>query len=151
LQRTKSRGRLTLRSADPHEQPQLDMRYASDPEDMRRLIDGVRLSWRIMHGPELAPFLAQVLAPTVEMIESDELLAEYIRATTSTTWHVVGTCRMGADGDPLAVVDQRGRVRGLEGLRVADASIMPDIVSCNTNLTSIMIGERVAEWMRTEA
>jgi choline dehydrogenase len=148
LQRTKGRGRLTLRSADPHEQPQLDMQYASHPEDLRRLIDGVRLSWRIMHGPELAPYLAEVLAPTAEMIESDEALGDYIRATTSTTWHVVGTCRMGADDDQMAVVDQHGRVRGIEGLRVADASIMPDIVSCNTNLTSMMIGERMAEWMR---
>jgi choline dehydrogenase len=83
-------------------------------------------------------------------VNSDERLADYIRATTSTTWHVCGTCRMGPDGDPMAVVDQRGRLRGIEGLRVADASIMPDIVSCNTNLTSIMIGERVAEWMRAE-
>jgi choline dehydrogenase len=151
LQRTKSRGRLTLRSTNPAEQPQLDMRYASDPEDMRRLVDGLRLSWRIMHSPELAPYVGEVLAPSAEVVESDEKLAEYIRATTSTTWHVVGTCRMGAESDPMAVVDQHGRVRGLEGLRVADASIMPDIVSCNTNLTSIMIGERVAEWLKNEA
>jgi choline dehydrogenase len=150
LQRTKSRGRLTLRSADPHIQPELDMQYASHPEDVRRLIDGLRLSWRIMHGPELAPFLAEVLAPPPEVIDSDELAAAYIGATTSTTWHVVGTCRMGPVEDPMAVVDQRGRVHGLEGLRVADASIMPDIVSCNTNLASIMIGERVAEWLAAE-
>ena len=150
LQRTRSRGRVTLRSADANEQPQLDMNYASDPDDVRRLIEGVRLSWRIMHSPEMAPFLGQVLAPPGEVIESDELLADYIRATASTTWHVCGTCRMGPDNDPLAVVDQHGRVAGLEGLTVADASIMPDIVSCNTNLTSIMIGERVAAWLAAE-
>ena len=151
LQRTKSRGRLTLRSADPHEQPQMDMHYASDPEDMRRLVDGLRLSWKLMHGPELAPFLDRVLAPSAETVESDELLVQYIRATASTTWHVVGTCRMGPAADAMAVVDQHGRVHGLQGLRVADASIMPDIVSCNTNLTSMMIGERVAEWLAAEA
>jgi len=150
LQRTLSRGRLTLRSADPREQPQLDMNYASDPEDMRRLVDGVRLSWKIMHSPELAPFLARVVTPAADVVESDALLANYIRATTSTTWHVVGTCRMGPGSDPMAVVDQRGRVHGLDGLSVADASIMPDIVSCNTNLTSIMIGERISSWLASD-
>ncbi len=148
LQRVKSRGRVSLRSTDPAEQPRLEMQYASDPEDMRRMIEGLRLSWRLMHSPEMAHLVDEVLAPTAEIIASDELLAEYIRATVSTTWHVAGTCRMGPAGDPLAVVDQRGKLRGLEGLYVADASIMPDVVSCNTNLTSMMIGERVAEWLR---
>jgi choline dehydrogenase len=147
LQRVKSRGRLTLRSADPAEQPNLEMNYVSDPEDMRRMVDGLRLCWRIMHGPELAPYLQEVLAPSEDIITSDELLEQYIRNTCSTTWHVVGTCRMGPEGDDMAVVDQHGKVRGLESLYVADASIMPDVVSCNTNLTSIMIGERVAEWL----
>lgn len=150
IQRTRSRGRLSLRSNDPHEQPRLEMHYASDPEDVRRLVDGLRLSWRIIHSDAMSRFVDEVRAPTPEMMESDEALADYIRATTSTTWHVVGTCRMGQDGDPMAVVDQHGRVRGVDGLRVADASIMPDIVSCNTNLTSIMIGERVADWMKRE-
>ena len=80
--------------------------------------------------------------------EDDAALETYIRGTTSTTWHVCGTCKMRADGDAMAVVDQRGKVQGLEGLYVADASIMPEIVSCNTNLTAIMIGERVAVAMR---
>jgi choline dehydrogenase len=150
LQRTKSRGRLTLRSTDPAEQPQLDMQYVSHPEDMRRLIDGIRMSWELMHGPHLAPFVQEIVAPPPGIMESDEALADYIRATTSTTWHVCGTCRMGPKSDPMAVTDQRGRVHGIDGLRVADASLMPDIVSCNTNLTSIMIGERVAEWMENE-
>ena len=150
IMRTKSRGRLSLRSGDPAEQPQLDMHYASDHEDIRRLVEGLRMSWKMMHGPDLAPFIDEMLAPPPEVMESDELLEEYIRATVSTTWHVAGTCRMGPAGDPLAVVDQRGRVHGLEGLIVADASIMPDVVSCNTNLTSIMIGERVADWLKKE-
>ena len=150
IQKTLSRGRLSLRSADPAQQPQLDMHYVSHPEDMRRLVDGMRLAWRILHSPEFEPFIEQVAAPPREVIESDELAADFIRATTSTTWHVCGTCRMGPADDPLAVVDQHGRVHGLGGLRVADASIMPDIVSCNTNLTSIMIGERIADWMRDE-
>jgi len=147
VQRTNSRGRLTLKSAEANDQPHLDMQYATDAEDMRRLIDGARICWGIIHSPELEPFVETILAPSAEVIESDEALADYIRATASTTWHVVGTCKMGSDDDAAAVVDQRGKVRGLEGLYVADASIMPEIVSCNTNFTSIMIGERVGEWL----
>jgi choline dehydrogenase len=150
LQRPRSRGALGLQGADPHLQPRLEMRYASDPEDLRRLSDGVRLSWQIMHSPEIGPFLDRVILPTEEIVASDEQLGAYITATTSTTWHVAGTCRMGPASDPGAVVDQHGRVHGLEGLRVVDASIMPDVVSCNTNLTAIMIGERVADWMKRE-
>ncbi|MFN0093590.1 MAG: GMC family oxidoreductase, partial [Dehalococcoidia bacterium] len=150
IQRTKGRGRLTLRSIDPAEQPQLDMHYLSHPDDIRRMKEGLRLSWRLMQRPELAQFIGELIAPSAEVIDDDARLEEYLRATASTTWHVCGTCRMGAAGDPAAVVDQHGRVHGLDGLRVADASIMPDIVSCNTNLTSIMIGERVAGWMRDE-
>ena len=145
VQHTAGRGRLTLRSADAHAQPQLDMRYASHPEDMRRLVAGAKLAWPMMHGPELAPFIERVLRPRAEVMEDDAAIEDFIRATTSTTWHVCGTCKMGAEGDPMAVVDQRGKVQGLEGLYVADASIMPEIVSCNTNLTSIMIGERIGE------
>jgi choline dehydrogenase len=151
IQRTRSRGSVSLRSTDPSDQPKLEMNYASHPDDIRKLVEGVRISWQVMHSPQMAPALDSVLLPDEETVNSDERLADYIRATTSTTWHVCGTCRMGPDGDLMAVVDQRGRLRGIEGLRVADASIMPDIVSCNTNLTSIMIGERVAEWMRGEA
>ncbi|MFN0095817.1 MAG: GMC family oxidoreductase [Dehalococcoidia bacterium] len=150
IQRTKGRGRLTLRSTDPAEQPQLDMHYLSHPDDVQRMKEGLRLSWKLMHGPELSPHIGQLIAPTQEVIDDDAKLEEYLRATASTHWHVCGTCRMGQPGDPAAVVDQRGRVLGLESLRIADASVMPDIVSCNTNLTSIMIGERVAEWMQDE-
>jgi choline dehydrogenase len=147
VQRTAGRGRLTLRSADAHEQPQLDMHYATHPEDMRRLVEGTKLAWSLMHGPELAPFAERVLRPKPEVMEDDAAIEEFVRSTTSTTWHVCGTCKMGGEGNPMAVVDQRGKVRGLEGLYVADASVMPEIVSCNTNLTSIMIGERVGEWL----
>ena len=150
IQRTKGRGRLTLRSADPRDQPELEMRYMSHPDDVRRMIEGLRLSWQLMHGPELSQYTGEILAPSQEIVDDDAALEAYIRSTASTTWHVCGTCRMGRAGDPLAVVDQRARLLGIEGLRVADASIMPDIVSCNTNLTSMMIGERVAEWLKSE-
>ena len=145
IQRPKTRGRLSLRSADPNDQPELDMQYASDPEDLRRLMLGARLCWEIINSDAIAPFVGRILTPSAEVIASDHLLADYIRRTTSTTWHICGTCRMGRADDPLAVVDQQGSLFGVDNLTVADASIMPDIVSCNTNLTSIMIGERIAD------
>lgn len=150
LQRPYSRGSVVLRSTDPAEQPNLDMRYASHPEDLRRLMDGARLCWEIMHSEAIMPYVDRVIAPRPGVIDSDTALADYILRTTSTTWHISGTARMGQSTDPMAVVDQQGRVHGLDGLRVADASIQPDIVSCNTNLTSIMIGERIADSMRAE-
>ncbi len=151
IQRPKTRGQLSLRSADPAEQPQLDMHYASDPEDLRRLMLGARLCWEIIHSDAVAPYVERVITPSAEIIESDAMLADYIRRTTSTTWHICGTARMGRPDDPLAVVDQQGRLHGLDNLSVADASIMPDIVSCNTNLTSIMIGERIAAHLADSA
>jgi choline dehydrogenase len=150
LQRPKSSGRLTLASTDPHDPPRIDLDYCTDPEDMRRMMEGVRMCWEASQSDELAPYVERVAALDAETVRSDEALAEYIRATARTTFHPVGTARMGPDGDPNAVVDAHGRVRGVEGLRVVDASIMPNIVNCNTNLTSIMIGERVAGWMQSE-
>lgn len=151
IQRPNTRGRLTLRSADPNDQPDLEMQYASDPEDLRRLMLGARLCWEIIHSDAIRPYVERVITPSAEIISSDGLLADYIRRTTSTTWHVCGTARMGRHDDPLAVVDQRGGLYGVGRLTVADASIMPDIVSCNTNLTAIMIGERIAAALASSA
>ncbi|MBI2767120.1 MAG: GMC family oxidoreductase N-terminal domain-containing protein [Chloroflexi bacterium] len=148
LQRPRARGKLTLTSADAHVQPRIDLDYTSDPEDLRRLIDGVRLAWKVAHEPAMAAVFERVAILTEEMMASDEALAEYVRGTVNTIYHPVATARMGPEGDAGAVVDERGRVRGIEGLWVADASIMPAIPRANTNLTCIMIGERVAEWMR---
>ncbi len=150
LQRPRSRGRLCLASSDPHEPPRIDLDYFADPEDMRRMMEGVRLCWQAAQSPELAPFIERIVPLDDETVRSDEALAEYIRATSRTTFHPAGTARMGPAGDAGAVVDARCRVYGVESLRVVDASIMPNIVRCNTNLTCIMIGERVADWMRDE-
>ena len=86
---------------------------------------------------------------TTEVVNSNSALETFVRENCTTIFHPVGTAKMGPDNDPTAVVDQYCRVRGVEGLRVVDASIMPNIVRANTNLTCIMIGERVADWMRT--
>ncbi len=155
LQRPRSRGRLSLRSANPADQPNIDLNYFADPEDMRRIIDGLRLGWRIMHRPDVAgewkgPMVGvagQVLNQAT--VDSDGALADFINNNCGTICHPVGTARMGPEGDRGAVVDQYCRVRGVEGLRVVDASVMPKIVRANANLTCIMIGERAAEWMRT--
>jgi choline dehydrogenase len=158
LQRPRSRGRLTLRSAKPADQPNIELNYLSDPEDLRRMIDGMRLTWRIAHQPAVAAGLQGPLhtlgdAPQIldqVTVDSNTALADFIRNNCGTIFHPVGTAKMGQESDPMAVVDQYCRVRGVEGLRVTDASVMPNIVRANTNVTCIMIGERVADWMRAE-
>ena len=149
LQRPRSRGRLRLRSANPDVPPVIDLNYVGDPEDMRRMVDGVRIAWRLMHEGPLAPMLKEFVNLTAEVVNSKSALEIFIRENCTTIFHPVGTAKMGPESDSMAVVDQYCRVRGVEGLRVVDASIMPNIVRANTNLTCIMIGERVADWMRS--
>jgi choline dehydrogenase len=148
LEKPFSRGRVAISSSDHHVPPIIDLYYHHDPEDMRRTMEGVRLAWDIVHTPVMRALHEGVLGVTEETIESDEKLQEFIRRANTTVYHPVGTCKMGPSGDPEAVVDSHGRVYGVQGLRVADASIMPDIPSANTNLTCIVIGERIAEWMK---
>jgi choline dehydrogenase len=157
LQRPHSRGRLTLRNTSPDEQPSIELNYLADPEDMRRMMDGMRLAWRILHQPPVAagwqePIVAQETGQVLDQatVASDSALMDFIRNNCTTLFHPVGTLKMGPAHDPMAVVDQYCRVRGVEGLRVVDASVMPNIVRANPNLTCIMIGERVADWMRAE-
>jgi choline dehydrogenase len=148
LQRPHSRGTLKLASADPTVQPIITLNYLADPEDMRRMVEGVRISWELGKDPSIRAFAERPVILTDEMVKSDVAVEGYLREMVGTIFHPVGTARMGPDGDPGAVVDHQGRVRGTEGLRVVDASIMPGICRANTNLTCIMIGERIADWMR---
>jgi choline dehydrogenase len=149
LQRPRSRGRLRLRSADANVPPIIELNYLDDPEDVRRMSDGVRIAWRLMHDSHLAPMLKEIVNLTPEVVKSDSALEAFVRDNCTTIFHPVGTAKMGPECDPMAVVDQYCRVRGVAGLRVVDASVMPNIVRANTNVTCMMIGERVAEWMRT--
>lgn len=143
-----SRGRVRLAGADPRLSPLIDTNFLADPEDLRVNVAALRVarevmaaaSFRALHGGEVFPGPEKT---------TDAALSDYVRRYAKTDFHPVGTCRMGDDA--MAVVDNRLRVRGLEGLRVADASIMPSIVSGNTNAPAIMIGERAAEFIVQDA
>ena len=144
LLRPKSSGTVELRSADPLDPPAIDPRYLTDPggEDVQTLLQGLRLARRIIAQEPLAGLVSEELLPGKDA-QSDEALVAHIRATSQTLYHPIATCRMGTDS--LAVVDPELRVRGLEGLRVVDASVMPRLPSGHTNWPTVMIAERAAE------
>jgi len=141
-----SRGRVDLRSADPMDAPLIQPNYLATPEDRQVAADSLRLTRRIAAQPALAPFQPQEVKPGVQF-QSDEDLARLAGDIGTTIFHPVGTCRMGRADDPLAVVDTRLRVKGVAGLRVVDASVMPTITSGNTNSPTLMIAEKAAEWV----
>lgn len=144
LMRPTSRGRLSLRSADPHDKPRLLFNYLSTPEDAAAFVAAVKLIREIHAQPALAPYSGEELMPG-PAVQSDQEIDAWVRANVTTSYHPVSTCRMGGAHDTGAVVDDELRVRGIEGLRVVDASIMPDLVSGNTNAPAIMIGEKGAD------
>ena len=138
---------MSLASAEPHDKPHLSYRYLEDPRDLQRLREAMRICQRLLAHPALEPLIEGWLAPTEENLVSDEALDTWLIQNVNTTYHPSGTCKMGPGSDPMAVVDQYGRVKGLQGLRIADLSIAPDVVRANTNATAIMIAERVANWI----
>ena len=133
-----SRGSVSLASVDPAAPPSIDPAYGGSATDIRGLVQGIRRARAIMRAPAFRPFTAGELYPGPDM-QSDAELADYARRSATTTYHPVGTCRMGVDD--LAVVDPDLRVRGVENLRVIDSSIMPRIVSGSTQAPAGMIGE----------
>lgn len=145
INRPLSRGEVRLASADPLDRPVIDPNYLSEPDDMRYAISGVRWNLRILYGKAFDDIRSEEVAPG-RNLRSDADLEAFVRRTASTTWHPAGTCKMG--NDDMAVVDSSLRVHGIKGLRIADASIMPTIVSGNTNAPVIMIGEKAAELIR---
>lgn len=147
--RPESRGRIRLASPDPGRAPSILANYLASETDRRTVVDGLKFVRRIAAQPALRDWIEREFAPGPE-VEGDGALLDYARANGGSIYHPVGTCRMGPDHDPMAVVDPRLRVRGIEGLRVADASIMPQVVSGNSNAACIMIGEKCADMMRAE-
>jgi len=143
----RSVGRLALRSADPTEPPLIDPNYLADEADLTSLVKGLKVGREIALQPALASFRGEELTPGPH-VHTDDALAAYVRATCETLYHPAGTCRMGADND--SVVDPDLRVRGVEGLRVVDASVMPTIVRGNTNAPTMMIAEKAADLLRME-
>jgi choline dehydrogenase len=145
LLRPKSRGEIALASADPFAPPRIAPRYLSHPEDLPPLRAGLRLTRRIAQAPALAAMCGEVWDETFAS-DDDASLDAHIAARAQTLYHPVGTCRMGSDA--AAVVDPELRVNGARNLRVVDASIMPTVVSGNTNAPVIMIAERAADLIR---
>ena len=143
-------GELRLTSPDPHVPPHLDYRYLVDPWDRQRLRESVRICIRLLEHEALRDLVGDRITPTDQDMACDEALDTWLLENVSTSQHISGTCKMGPASDPRAVVDQYCRVHGLEGLRVADASVMPDVIRANTNATTIMIAERVADWIKAE-
>ena len=142
-----SQGELTLTSSDHRVQPAMRYNYLDEPFDRARLRAGVRLALELAGNPELAPLLGKRIEPGDEDLASDDALDRWLLREATTYSHISCTCRMGQVDDPLAVVDQYGKVHGLEGLRVVDASIMPDLVRAPINPAVIMVAERVADFI----
>ena len=140
-QRPESTGTVRARSPDPFEPPEIQPNYLSAPEDQQVLLAGLKLVRQLMRSAPMQPYFDGEIYPG-DAIQSDEDLLNTARERGTTTFHMMGTCRMGPSQDPTAVVDHQLRVRGLEGLRIADASIMPTMPAANTNAACLLIGEK---------
>lgn len=148
LLRPRSVGEITLASADPFAPPRIQPNYGADPGDLDVLVEGAKLARAIAQSPAYDPYRGRELTPGPEVVTDADWL-NFVRDSAETIYHPVGTCKMGRD--PLAVVDPRLRVHGVAGLRVVDASIMPEIIGGNTNAPTIMLAEKAADMIRHAA
>ena len=146
--RPESRGSIRIRSKNPSEHPAIQPNYFEQPDDLRVMRDGIKISRDIVAQAAFDPYRGTEYAPGAE-IRTDREIDDYLRAKVESIYHPVGTCKMGSD--TMAVVDDRLRVHGVEGLRVVDASVMPTLVTGNTNAPTIMIAERASDFIRGEA
>ena len=142
--RPEARGYVRIKSADPGQHPAMQANYLSTRNDRQTMLDGLKLSRKIASAPSMQDYIESEYLPGPE-VQTDEELMDYIRDKSNTIFHPSGTCKMGPENDRMAVVDEQLRVHGIEGLRVADASIMPTVVSGNTNAGCIMIGAKCAQ------
>lgn len=143
----KGTGELKLRSNDPNEQPNLNYNYFREEEDLRRMRECVRFCAEVGAGESYSDIVSHRIQPTDKQLENDDELDQWLKENARTSHHITSTCRMGTESDPNSVVDQYGRVHGIEGLRIGDASIMYDCVRANTNVPTMMIGERIATFI----
>ena len=144
--RPESRGSVLIKSPRPQDHPAIVANYLAAETDRRCLVDGLKLARKLSRTDPLRPYIAEELEPGPDKVSDADLLA-HARARGGTIFHPSGTCMMGPASNPLAVVDPEFRVHGLDGLRIADASIMPTVISGNTNAACIMIGEKCADLM----
>ncbi|MEH6473135.1 MAG: choline dehydrogenase [Halopseudomonas sp.] len=148
--RPTSTGHIELKSSDPAQYPAIHPNYLATEEDQKVAIESIKVTRRIVDAPALKPLIQEEHEPGVQY-QTDEELLQYARDRATTIYHPTGTCKMGLSDDPNNVVDDRLRVHGLEGLRVVDCSIMPEIVSGNTNAPAIMIAEKASDMMKEDA
>ncbi len=143
-------GELKLSSADPQIQPQFNYHYLSDPRDRQRMREGVRLCAQFGEHQAYHEFIDGRRDPTDQELASDDALDAWLLKNVGTARHISGTCKMGPSLDSMAVVDQYCRVRGVEGLRVADTSVIPQVTRANTHATAVLVGERVSDWIKND-
>ena len=140
-------GEMKLTSTDPRTQPFLNYNYFQEPFDRERMREAVRLCVKSRRTSRVQRHHRESPSPPDADLASDDALDQWMMREATTGQHISGTCKMGPESDPLAVVNQRGQVYGIDGLRVIDASIMPDCIRANTNVTTMMIAERAADLM----
>ena len=148
LHAPRSRGHVGIRSSDPSIRPHVDLGLLREPADVALLVDGLRRCWEVAQGDEMSALTSSLALLEPASFDDDDVLAGYVRSMVAPWYHASGTCRMGAGSDDGAVVDGDLRVRGVDGLRVVDASVLPTIPRAPTNLTVIAVAERAAELIR---
>ena len=148
--RPQSRGHIRLKSPDPFAAPAMQPNYLSTPHDRATLVAGIRLARKLAATRALTPYVAGEYRPGPAATTDDDLL-EFAKDKAGTIFHPAGTCKMGPGADPLAVVDHGLRIHGLDGIRVVDCSIMPTLVSGNTNAPVVMIAEKASDMILRDA
>ena len=148
LQLALGAGHIGLNSADPYQQPDLNYNYLQEEWDRERMREMVRICVGFEAHPDMQDIVQERIAPTDADLEDDAALDRWMLREVTTQHHISGTCKMGPDSDPMAVVDQYARLKGIENMRVVDASIMPDCIRANTNVTTMMIAERIADFIK---
>ena len=143
-----SKGELKLQNTNQNNQPYLDYNLLDDAEDIRRYRDGVRMLVALENDPAMKNLIEYRLEPADADLETDDTLDLWIKKNVGTGHHISCTTKMGPVSDEMAVVDQHGKVYGVDNLRVADASIMPDCIRANTNVTVMAIGEKIADFIK---